>query len=204
MLKALDAVDRVKFEQPALLSMVKKKPADYEGALRRVLEIKATRGSEAAEDALRYAIFLSDVRSLYDVALGMYDFSLVLLVAQQSQMVASFPFAASGLESVLIRPVLSFLQDPKEYLPFLASMQKHEGPYQRFIIDDHLKKYSKAVAHLAGAGVLLIRWFLSPPPIDESPKQDQIILNIFCSTWRTTGSMLSRQHYIQRPTIATK
>jgi elongator complex protein 1 len=39
------------------------------------------------EDAIKYIIFLSDVNKLYDVALGMYDFKLVLMVAQYSQKV---------------------------------------------------------------------------------------------------------------------
>jgi elongator complex protein 1 len=39
------------------------------------------------EDAIKYIIFLSDVDRLYDVALGMYDFQLVLMIAQYSQKV---------------------------------------------------------------------------------------------------------------------
>ena len=35
------------------------------------------------EDALKYTFFLVDVNQLYDVVLGMYDFSLVLLVAEK-------------------------------------------------------------------------------------------------------------------------
>ena len=41
----------------------------------------------AVEDAVRYIIFLVDADTLFDVALGMYDFSLVLLVAQHAQKV---------------------------------------------------------------------------------------------------------------------
>ncbi|CAG8791350.1 36001_t:CDS:1, partial [Racocetra persica] len=40
---------------------------------------------DLAEDAIKFAIFLVDADRLFDVALGMYDFSLVLMVAQQSQ-----------------------------------------------------------------------------------------------------------------------
>ena len=43
---------------------------------------------EVVEDAVKYIIFLSDVNQLYDVALGMYDFQLVLMVAQYSQKVS--------------------------------------------------------------------------------------------------------------------
>ncbi|RKO86225.1 IKI3 family-domain-containing protein [Blyttiomyces helicus] len=88
----------------------------------------AEHGAEAAESALKYVIFLADVDKLYDFALGMYDFSLVLMVAQHSQ------------------------KDPREYLPFLSSLQKLEKHYQRFRIDDHLGRHEKALGHLSLAG----------------------------------------------------
>jgi len=40
-----------------------------------------------SEEALKYLAFLVDVNELYDVALGMYDFDLVLMVAEKSQKV---------------------------------------------------------------------------------------------------------------------
>jgi len=40
-----------------------------------------------ADDAIKYIIFLSDANRLYDVALSLYDFNLVLMVAQHSQKV---------------------------------------------------------------------------------------------------------------------
>jgi len=40
------------------------------------------------EDALKYIIFLVDANSLFDTALGMYDFSLVLMIAQHAQKVS--------------------------------------------------------------------------------------------------------------------
>lgn len=40
-----------------------------------------------AEDAVKYIIFLSDANKLFDLALGMYDFPLVLMIAQHSQKV---------------------------------------------------------------------------------------------------------------------
>lgn len=42
-----------------------------------------------ADDALKYLMFLVDVNELYDVALGMYDYELVLMVAEKSQKVWS-------------------------------------------------------------------------------------------------------------------
>ena len=44
--------------------------------------------AEIVEDAVKYIIFLSDVNKLYDVALGMYNFQLVLMIAQYSQKVS--------------------------------------------------------------------------------------------------------------------
>lgn len=38
-------------------------------------------------DALEYLLYLVDVNKLYEVALGMYDFDLVLMVAEKSQKV---------------------------------------------------------------------------------------------------------------------
>lgn len=42
------------------------------------------------EEAVKYIIFLVDANTLFDVALGMYDFELVLMIAQHAQKV--FPY----------------------------------------------------------------------------------------------------------------
>lgn len=42
---------------------------------------------QAADEAVKYIIFLADANTLFDVALGIYDFGLVLAVAQNSQKV---------------------------------------------------------------------------------------------------------------------
>ena len=42
---------------------------------------------DIADDAIKYIIFLSDANRLYDVALSLYDFNLVLMIAQHSQKV---------------------------------------------------------------------------------------------------------------------
>ena len=46
------------------------------------------------EEAVKYIIFLVDANSLFDTALGMYDFSLVLMVAQHAQKVRQSMSAA--------------------------------------------------------------------------------------------------------------
>jgi hypothetical protein len=43
---------------------------------------------QLVEDAVKYIIFLVDADRLFDTALGMYDFSLVLMIAQHAQKVA--------------------------------------------------------------------------------------------------------------------
>lgn len=44
---------------------------------------------ELVEDAVKYIIFLVDADKLFDTALGMYDFALVLMVAQHAQKVCN-------------------------------------------------------------------------------------------------------------------
>lgn len=41
------------------------------------------------EEAVKYIIFLVDANTLFDIALGMYDFELVLMIAQHAQKVNS-------------------------------------------------------------------------------------------------------------------
>jgi elongator complex protein 1 len=99
------------------------------------------------ESAVKYIIFLADANLLFDTALGMYDFALVLMIAQQSQKVR--------LDHILrkIFPLLThFYQDPREYLPFLRGLRSLESNYQKFKIDEHLKRYVKALSHIHLAG----------------------------------------------------
>jgi len=43
--------------------------------------------SVTSDEALRYLLYLVDVNDLYNVALGTYNFDLVLMVAEKSQKV---------------------------------------------------------------------------------------------------------------------
>lgn len=97
---------RDQYIQSILSTYVKSTPPDLESALQLLADIKrkltkrtATNHNSLtfftfietsvskAEEALAYTIFLCDADSLYNVALGMYNFSLVLMVAQQAQKV---------------------------------------------------------------------------------------------------------------------
>jgi len=44
------------------------------------------------EEAVKYIIFLVDANQLFDTALGMYDFSLVIMIAQHAQKVGLILF----------------------------------------------------------------------------------------------------------------
>ncbi|CAH6722011.1 elongator complex protein 1 [[Candida] jaroonii] len=83
---------------------------------------------EQIEQSVIHLCFLSDVNKLYDVALSLYDVKLTLQIAQQSQ------------------------KDPKEYLPFLQNLHIQPPKRKEFMIDDHLKNYSKALNWLYELG----------------------------------------------------
>uniref|UniRef100_A0A182K8J5 Elongator complex protein 1 n=1 Tax=Anopheles christyi TaxID=43041 RepID=A0A182K8J5_9DIPT len=102
------------------------KQGQLENALALIWTLKqGQQSSEAAEEALRYLLYLVEVNALYDVALGMYDFGLVLFVATKSQ------------------------KDPKEYLPFLNELKRMDENYRKYRIDCHLKRYGRALEHIA-------------------------------------------------------
>ncbi|KAH8980756.1 IkappaB kinase complex IKAP component [Lactarius hatsudake] len=125
--KELESRDMEKYINSILTAYIVKRPPDLEAGLRVLLQLRE-RVPSAVEDAVKYIIFLVDADTLFDVALGMYDFSLVLLVAQHAQ------------------------KDPREYLPFLRELRASEKYYQRFRIDDHLKRYKSALRNLSLAG----------------------------------------------------
>uniref|UniRef100_A0A8B9PLY6 Elongator complex protein 1 n=1 Tax=Apteryx owenii TaxID=8824 RepID=A0A8B9PLY6_APTOW len=115
-----------------LTAYVKKSPPELETALQKVHDLRGNISPDvtavSAEEALKYLLFLVDVNELYDYSLGTYDFDLVIMVAEKSQ------------------------KDPKEYLPFLNTLRKMETNYQRYTIDRHLKRYTKALGHLSKCG----------------------------------------------------
>ncbi|KAF9975119.1 hypothetical protein BGZ73_001334 [Actinomortierella ambigua] len=125
--KELETMDRKTYINTILTTHVRMTPPDLESALTLLAELR-DQDAALAEDALKFTIFLADVNRLFDVALGMYDFGLVLMVAQYSQ------------------------KDPREYLPFLNELRALEKYYQRFRIDDHLKRHARALTNLSQAG----------------------------------------------------
>ncbi|KAH8921164.1 IkappaB kinase complex, IKAP component [Atractiella rhizophila] len=120
----METKDQSRFVQCILTAYVCRSPPDYEGALRKILTLQG----DEVDDAVKYIIFLSDTNELYDLALGMYEFKLVTLIAQQSN------------------------KDPREYLPFLRGLRQLEPQVAKFRIDDHLGRYEKALENLVRAG----------------------------------------------------
>ena len=123
------------FILPVITSHVKRK--NLENALQIIWDVKQketanpggkTDGVESQE-ALKYLLYLVEVNDLYNVALGMYDFSLVLYVAQKSQ------------------------KDPKEYIPFLNELKNFEENYRKYKVDEHLKRYERALEHIVKCGI---------------------------------------------------
>ncbi|GAA6015095.1 hypothetical protein JCM10207_008729 [Rhodosporidiobolus poonsookiae] len=123
----LEQRDVFHYANSILTAHVRKRPPAYEDALKVLVELKA-KDPERAEDAVKYIIFLSDANKLFDLALGMYDFPLVLMIAQHSQ------------------------KDPREYLPFLRALRSLPHFLQRHKIDDHLGRHASALRNLAQAG----------------------------------------------------
>lgn len=122
-----------KYLLPTITAHVKRK--SFEAALNLIWSVRNAEQSTSsatmvsAQEALKYLLYLVNVNDLYDVALGMYDFDLVLFVAQKSQ------------------------KDPKEYLPFLNELKSFEENYRKYRIDNHLKRYEKALTHIVKCGI---------------------------------------------------
>ncbi|KAJ9642548.1 putative elongator complex protein 1 [Coniosporium tulheliwenetii] len=109
--------------QNIITANVCKSPPDLDAGLEVVGKLQEQK-DDLAETAAEHICFLADVNQLYDHALGLYNLDLALLIAQQSQ------------------------KDPREYLPYLQSLQEMPLLRRKFTIDDHLGRYSKALSHL--------------------------------------------------------
>lgn len=154
---------KVEYRQSILTAYACKVPPALEDALEMV-----GKGRESnpvlTNDSIQHLCFLQDVNLLYDTALGIYDLPLTLLIAQQST------------------------KDPKEYLPFLRNLQSLDTLRRQFEIDTYLKRYPKALKHLAAIGdsvfdelqEYVVEHDLYKEALEifkyEVPKQDQILL----------------------------
>lgn len=110
--------------QNLITAHVSKRPADLNAALTLVSTLLATSPSEA-DVAISHLVFLTpDTNRLFDGALALYDLKLTLLVAQNAQ------------------------RDPREYMPFLESLSVMSELRRRYSIDNHLRRYAKALGSL--------------------------------------------------------
>ncbi|KAF1991047.1 putative killer toxin sensitivity protein [Aulographum hederae CBS 113979] len=113
----------IKHLQNIITANVCKDPPDLEGGLSVVSKLEE-KSPDLAEKAAEHICFLADVNKLYEHSLGMYDLELTLLIAQQSQ------------------------KDPREYLPYMQSLQEMPDLRRKFTIDNDLGRRSKALAHI--------------------------------------------------------
>lgn len=104
-----------------------KRPPDVNAALTLVSSLRQT-SSEEADLAVAHLCFLTDTNRLFDAALALYDLELTLLVAQNAQ------------------------RDPREYMPFLQNLQSLPELRRKYTIDNHLKKYARALDSLHALG----------------------------------------------------
>lgn len=113
--------------QNVVTAHVCKTPPDLDAGLAQIAGLRS-KNSDLVDAAMEHICFLADVNRLYDNALGLYDLELALLISQQSQ------------------------KDPKEYLPFLRSLQVMSVLRRKYSIDDHLGRFKKALKHLCDLG----------------------------------------------------
>lgn len=120
--------DSQKYCQPSITCLVKMSGHDHvyiEDALFMIWEMVQSNKNDSATESFNYLLYLIDINRLYNIALGTYDFKLVLYVAQKSQM------------------------DPKEYIPFLNELNNYEPAFAKFRIDCFLKRFEKAIASIS-------------------------------------------------------
>ncbi|SCU88832.1 LADA_0E12288g1_1 [Lachancea dasiensis] len=111
---------KVRYLQSIITAYACQNPPNLKEALLLISSL-----GDDSETSLTYLCFLHDVNALYKVGLSVYDVKLTLAIAQKSQM------------------------DPREYLPFLQDLHNQEVTVRKFMIDDYLKNYEKALEHLA-------------------------------------------------------
>ncbi|CAF0966914.1 unnamed protein product [Adineta ricciae] len=100
-----------------LTTYIKQSPANMEGALKYLNE-----HPKLFDNAIRYLTYFIDIDRLYDIALGTYNFDLVLMISEKTQ------------------------KDPKEYLPELNQWRLVTNyNWRKFKIDCRLKRFKKAI-----------------------------------------------------------
>lgn len=126
----LEQLDFDRYFLSILTCHAKKTDPELDEALSKIYSLKdsGNRAGITCDAALKYLFYLVDRKDLFDVALGTYNFDIVLMVAENSQ------------------------KDPKEYVPFLNKLNQLEPNYRRFTIDMHLEHYKKALKNISLCG----------------------------------------------------
>ncbi len=116
-------------------SFTKKNPPEILPALKLVLNLKNEEKSKikefteestsVADKALEYICWVVNANTLYDYALKTYDFELVIMVAKHTQ------------------------KDPKEYLPYLKSLQELDPVMMKYQVNFDMKHYEDALIELS-------------------------------------------------------
>ncbi|RKP22905.1 IKI3 family-domain-containing protein [Syncephalis pseudoplumigaleata] len=148
MIAHLTKLDEQTYLHTILISYIRKSPTDIVGALSVIHQLQRTNAMAPSErkamtdqqlgEAIKFISVMVDFKRLYDEALGMYDFMLVLLVIQNSHL------------------------DPREHIPFLNELRALPLAYRHFRIDDHLGRHVKAMTNLWSAAYVVKHQLYAP------------------------------------------
>ncbi|XP_011692610.1 PREDICTED: putative elongator complex protein 1 isoform X1 [Wasmannia auropunctata] len=121
--------------EPILISLVKNQQKQgLENALSKIKQVKTSEdlqkltprdSSLSAHGALKCLLHFVNIDTLYEVALGMYDFELAMFIASKSS------------------------KDPKEYVPFLNNLKKLDENHMKYSVNMYLKRYESALEFLS-------------------------------------------------------
>ncbi|GJN31741.1 hypothetical protein PR202_gb20177 [Eleusine coracana subsp. coracana] len=121
-----------------LTTLARSEPPFLEEALNRIKSIRELEllGLDdarrklypSAEESLKHLLWLTDPEAVYNAALGLYDLNLAAIVALNSQ------------------------KDPKEFLPFLKSLECLPPAIMRYTVDLRLGRYTSALKSIVSAG----------------------------------------------------
>ena len=124
--------DGSKFHLPVLSTFAKEEPPRLEEALKLVQDnaVLCDKNSrDKIQSSIQYLAFLADYETLYNTALGMYEFGLAKAVARNSQL------------------------DPKVYVPQIKRWKEMvPKDLAKYEVDLKLLRYESALQHLYNAG----------------------------------------------------
>ncbi|KAJ9607838.1 putative elongator complex protein 1 [Cladophialophora chaetospira] len=128
-LSTLTSKPSSQYIQTIITAHVCKRPPDLPSALFLISSLlRSPEGKDEADTAISHLFFLTpNPNILFDASLSTYDLELTLLVAQNDS-----------------------ARDPREYMPFLQSLQELPQLRRQYTIDNHLKKYDRALTSLHG------------------------------------------------------